>query len=35
MTLDLLLERKVNLAGLAERVSYRPSAHIRMMPVFG
>jgi hypothetical protein len=34
MTIGLLLERKVSLAGLAEHVAYRPSAHIRM-PVFG
>jgi cytochrome P450 len=34
MTIDLLLERKIRLAGMTEHVDYRPSAHIRM-PVFG
>jgi cytochrome P450 len=34
MTIDLLLERKIRLAGMTEHVAYRPSAHIRM-PVFG
>jgi hypothetical protein len=34
MTIGLLLERKVSLAGPAEHVAYRRSAHIRM-PVLG
>ena len=33
MTIELLLERKIALAGITEHVSYRPSAHVRM-PVF-